>query len=140
MTTRVNTLVIQTPEGIVFSQLLAGPVTRFAAWLVDWACITALALVIQMLLILPALVSPDVGRAMTILSYFGLSIGYGIILEWFWRGQTFGKRLLRLRVVDAHGLRLQFNQVVIRNLLRAVDMLPMLYLVGGVAAVLTRRA
>ena len=140
MTTRVNTLVIQTPEGIVFSQLLAGPVTRFAAWLVDWACITALALVIQMMLILPALVSPDVGRAMTILSYFALSIGYGIILEWFWRGQTFGKRLLRLRVVDAHGLRLQFNQVVIRNLLRAVDMLPMLYLVGGTAAVLTRRA
>ena len=140
MITRVNTLVIQTPEGIIFSQLLAGPVTRFAAWLVDWACISALAIAIQLLLILPALVSPDVGRAMTILSYFVLSIGYGIALEWFWRGQTFGKRLLRLRVVDAHGLRLQFHQVVIRNLLRAVDMLPMLYLVGGLAAVLTRRA
>jgi uncharacterized RDD family membrane protein YckC len=138
--TRVATLVIRTPEGIVFSQLLAGPLTRFAAWLIDWMCITCLAIILNFLLVLPALLSPDVGRAMTILSYFAISIGYGIALEWFWRGQTLGKRILRLRVVDANGLRLQFSQVVIRNLLRAVDMLPLLYLVGGVACALTKRA
>lgn len=138
--TRVATLVIRTPEGIVFSQLLAGPLTRFAAWLIDWMCIAAVAMLINLLLVLPALLSPDIGRAMTILSYFAISIGYGIALEWFWRGQTLGKRMLRLRVVDANGLRLQFSQVVIRNLLRAVDMLPGLYLVGGIASVVTRRA
>ena len=33
---------IRTPEGIVFSQLLAGPVTRFLAWFVDLLCVTAL--------------------------------------------------------------------------------------------------
>jgi hypothetical protein len=43
-----------------------------------------------------------------------------------------GKRVLRLRVVDAEGLRLQFNQIVTRNLLRFVDMMPMGYFVGGV--------
>jgi uncharacterized RDD family membrane protein YckC len=138
--TRVTTLVIRTPEGIVFSQLLAGPLTRFAAWLVDWVCIAGLAMLINLLLVLPALISADLGRAMTILSYFTISIGYGITLEWFWRGQTLGKRMLRLRVVDANGLRLHFSQVVIRNLLRAVDMLPALYLVGGVATVVTKRA
>jgi hypothetical protein len=47
--------------------------------------------------------------------------------------------LLRLRVVDAQGLRLQFNQIVIRNLLRFVDSLPVLYLVGGVVSLLNRR-
>jgi hypothetical protein len=50
-----------------------------------------------------------------------------------------GKRLLRLRVVDAQGLRLQFPQIALRNLIRLVDMLPMAYLVGGVACLLTRR-
>ena len=30
-----NSLFIRTPEGIVFSQLLAGPVTRFLAWFID---------------------------------------------------------------------------------------------------------
>jgi uncharacterized RDD family membrane protein YckC len=138
--TRVTTLVIRTPEGIVFSQLLAGPMTRFAAWLVDWVCIAGLAMLINLALLLLALISADLGRAMTILSYFVISIGYGITLEWFWRGQTLGKRMLRLRVVDANGLRLHFSQVVIRNLLRAVDMLPALYLVGGVATVVTKRA
>jgi hypothetical protein len=51
-----------------------------------------------------------------------------------------GKRLLRLRVVDIQGLRLQFGQIVIRNLLRFVDALPLFYLVGGVACLVNRRS
>jgi hypothetical protein len=64
-------------------------------------------------------------------------MGYGMFMEWRFRGQTFGKRLFRLRVVDAEGLRLQLYQVVTRNILRAVDMLPFFYLVGGVSTVLS---
>jgi hypothetical protein len=37
-------------------------------------------------------------------------------------------------------LQLQFSQVVIRNLLRFVDSLPGLYLVGGLACLINRRA
>jgi len=64
---------------------------------------------------------------------FVIEIGYGIFFEWTWRGQTIGKRLFRLRVVDVEGMRLQFNQIVVRNLLRFVDKLPLCYFVGGVA-------
>ena len=74
------------------------------------------------------------------LSYFVVSIGYPIATEWYWRGQTLGKRLLRLRVMDAQGLRLQFSQIVIRNLLRFVDMLPVFYLVGGVSSLVNHQA
>ena len=42
-----------------------------------------------------------------------------------------GKKLFRLRVVDAEALRLQFSQIVLRNLLRFVDSLPLFYFVGG---------
>ena len=59
--------------------------------------------------------------------------------EWYWRGQTVGKRVLKLRVMDEQALRLEFSQIVVRNLLRFVDFLPGLYLVGGTACVLSRR-
>ena len=49
-----------------------------------------------------AIVSLDFARALAMLLVFVLSIGYGVTLEWRWRGQTIGKRLLRLRVIDAH--------------------------------------
>ena len=38
--------------------------------------------------------SLDLARALWVLAYFAVSIGYGIGTEWFWRGQTLGKRLL----------------------------------------------
>jgi hypothetical protein len=69
-----------------------------------------------------------------VLLFFAVQIGYGITCEWAWRGQTVGKRLLRLRVVDAQGLHVQFSQIAIRNLLRAVDLLPAFYLLGGTVA------
>jgi hypothetical protein len=59
-------------------------------------------------------------------------------LEWFWRGQTLGKRVLRLRVVDEQGLRLRFSQIAIRNLLRFVDSLPAFYLLGGLVCLLSQ--
>jgi uncharacterized RDD family membrane protein YckC len=84
-------------------------------------------------------ISPDLAMAVSTIGYFVVSIGYGVATEWAWRGQTVGKRLLRLRVMDAQGLRLQFHQVLLRNLLRFVDMLPGLYLVGGLACLVSRR-
>jgi len=136
---KTSTLQIRTPEGIVFSQLLAGPVTRFLAWLVDLSCILSLLTSVGYLLLILQLISPGLGSAVGTLSYFAISIGYGIVFEWWWRGQTVGKKLLRLRVVDAEGLRLQFHQVVTRNLLRFVDSLPLFYFVGGSACWLSSR-
>ena len=135
-----NTLLIQTPEGIVFSLPLAGPVTRFLAWSVDVVCMAALCVAAGSVLGLLGLVSFDFARAAMVFASFVIQTGYGIVMEWFWRGQTIGKRLLRLRVMDAQGLRLQFSQIVIRNLLRFIDMLPAFYLVGGIACLLSRRA
>lgn len=130
---------IRTPEGIVFAQGLASPVLRCLAWGLDLVCIVTLVRITQTAVGLLAMLSPDVANALGILSYFVVSIGYGMALEWFWRGQTVGKKILRLRVVDAHGLRLQFSQIAIRNLLRFVDSLPLFYLVGGVACLVSRR-
>jgi uncharacterized RDD family membrane protein YckC len=137
---RTNTLLIRTPEGIVFSQLLAGPMSRFLAWLIDLFVVMMLASILGVVFALLHFISFGLAEAASLLIQFILMIGYGIYCEWFWRGQTLGKRMMRLRVVDAQGLRLKFSQVVIRNLLRFVDMLPLFYLVGGIACAVSRRA
>jgi uncharacterized RDD family membrane protein YckC len=137
---KTNTLQVRTPEGIVFSQLLAGPVTRFLAWGLDLACITCIVMLLSLAARLLGVVSVGLAQALSLLLFFAVSLGYGMVLEWLWRGQTIGKRLLRLRVVDAQGLKLHSSQIIIRNLLRAVDMLPGFYLVGGMACLLSRRA
>lgn len=136
---RLNYLVIRTPEGISFNLLLACPVTRCLAWVIDLACIATVMTVVDKFLSLSNLISFDLGATLTTLLYFVVQIGYGILCEWLWRGQTVGKRLLRLRVMDAEGLRLQFSQIVLRNLLRFLDLLPVCYLLGGLAALTNTR-
>ena len=57
-----------------------------------------------------------------------------------WSGQTIGKRLLGLRVIDEQGLRLRLPQVVLRNIMRLIDSPPpLLYLIGGIAALVSRK-
>ena len=85
-----------------------------------------------MILSLLEIVSFEFAFAFYVIGWFVIGIGYGIFFEWTWRGQTIGKKLFRLRVVDVEGMRLQFNQIVVRNLLRFVDELPAFYFVGGV--------
>jgi len=129
---RTNVLVIRTPEGIIFSQLLAGPVSRFFAWFIDLFCIQLIMSVLGTVLGFLGVFSFGFAIAFYVIGWFVVSIGYGIFLEWTWRGQTIGKRFFRLRVMDVDGMKLQFNQIVVRNLLRFVDSLPFAYFVGGV--------
>lgn len=131
---------IRTPEGVSFAFALASPVARALAYFVDLACILTLAQIVSALAALFAFISLDLYMGLQTALYFVISIGYGIATEWFWSGQTLGKRLLRLRVMDAQGLRLVFSQIVVRNLLRAIDSLPVFYLVGGAACLLSPRA
>src|ERR1043166_7999473 len=134
-----NALLIRTPEGIGFSQLLAGPVTRFLAWFIDLLCIAAMMMTMGYILAVLQVLSPNLAGAISLLSYFVISIGYGIACEWLWRGQTIGKKLFHLRVVDAEGLRLQFNQILTRNLLRFVDSLPAFYFLGGLICLINSK-
>jgi uncharacterized RDD family membrane protein YckC len=140
MNRRSRTVEIETPEGVRFSLLLAGPLVRFVAWLIDAIAVIGISQLIGRLLPLVGVIGADVVQASTVILYFAVSIAYGIALEWRWRGQTIGKRLLRLRVMDERGLHLRFTQVILRNLMRAVDAAPAFYMVGGLACLLSAKA
>ncbi len=131
---------IRTPEGIVFAHRLAGPLPRAFAWLIDITVVLIISSGLAKGLGRSNVMDGDLARGIFVVGYFVVSTGYHIALEWFWRGQTLGKRLCKLRVTDAEGLRLGFYQVVIRNLVRFVDQLPLFYLVGGAACLVNRHA
>ena len=130
---------IRTPEGITFAYPLAGPVTRCLAWAIDCVISLVLGMIAALGAAMLGFLSFDFAAGASVIAYFIVSIGYGILLEWRWRGQTVGKRALRLRVMDADGLRLQFHQVLMRNLVRFADLLPGCYLVGGAACLFTQK-
>lgn len=140
MNARQKTLLIQTPEGIVFPLILASPISRFLALAIDVIAIYVITFAVMYVVMAVSLIHSDIAGMFWLLSQFALSIGYPIFFEWAWRGQTIGKRAMRIQVMDEQGLRLQFHQIVIRNLLRFVDFIPGFYLIGGVASVLSPRA
>jgi uncharacterized RDD family membrane protein YckC len=60
---------------------------------------------------------------LVIAEYFLLEHGYFMLSEIFLAGQTPGKRVFRLQVVAAEGSRASTSALVVRNLLRSVDLL-----------------
>lgn len=133
-----GTLTIRSAEGVSFAVPLAGPLVRFLAWVIDLAALLVLFLIVNSILAFLRPLSYDLVNGVSIALHFFVVLTYGMFLEWFWRGQTVGKRVMRLRVKDERGLKLRFDQVVLRNLLRVVDMLPLLYLVGGLVCLFSR--
>lgn len=132
-----SALRIQTPEGVSFALPLAGLTARFLALIIDLCAVGAALSLLSQLAAPFALVWKDQAGAILALVSFGTYSFYHIALEYLWNGQTLGKKILGIRVADIHGLRLTFSQVVVRNLFRAVDGFPLLYLVGGVSMLLT---
>jgi uncharacterized RDD family membrane protein YckC len=134
----VDTLKIRTPEGVEFALPLAGPISRMLAYTLDLLVVMTIGTLARQILAPLGFFGKDFSDAIRILAYFVISLVYMMVAEWLWRGQTVGKRLLRLRVVDAAGLRLEPSQVIVRNLMRFLDALPALYLLGGITCLVSR--
>ena len=74
-----------------------------------------------------------------LLLWFLMEWGYSTLFEALWNGQTPGKRLLHIRVIKTAGYPIHFYDAAIRNLLRAADILPILYGIGLLSMIFTKR-
>ena len=81
----------------------------------------------------------SLGGAFTLLIIFGIVYGYSILFETIWNGQTPGKRLIKIRVVQKNGSPVTFTQVLVRNMFTIIDQLPFFYTIGIISIFLTRR-
>jgi uncharacterized RDD family membrane protein YckC len=126
-----NAYDVVTPENIAFAYKVAGPFRRLGAYLIDVGIrvvviggFTMLAgLVIGMAGISVAM---PVLQGVVLLIVFVAEWFYGGLFETYWNGQTPGKRMTGLRVVTTSGQPINGWQAVMRNLLRYVDLFPLL--------------
>ncbi len=140
----VRPLRMHTPESVDVSFEPVGVGSRFLASLLD-ALIQAGVALVLLLAAVPAgaMLSDKIGfvplftglvgglmGAFLLLLFALLFLGYKPFYELIWNGQTPGKRWVGIRVVSRSGMPVRFHQVLIRNLLRPVDMLPIYYGVG----------
>lgn len=126
-------LTIATPEGVLFRLPLAGLPSRLFALLLDIAIVLGVVNGLGWLVYTIFAKAPGFGAMVITLSEFAIGFAYGALLEGLWNGQTIGKRLFRLRVIDQTGLPLRMEQAWVRNLMRVFDALPFAYLVGGLS-------
>ena len=74
-----------------------------------------------------------------ILLNFVMIWGYFVLFEAFWRGQTPGKRWMKLRVLKDSGRSITLFESMTRNLLRIVDSLPNFYVIGLISMLCTKQ-
>src|SRR3954447_11339894 len=127
-------LTIATAEGVLFRLPLAGPASRLYAMLLDTTIVLGTVNGIGMLVYWIFAKAPGFGLMVITLAELAIGFAYCALLEGFWNGQTIGKRLFHLRVIDQTGLPLRIEQAWVRNLMRVFDALPFGYLVGGISA------
>jgi uncharacterized RDD family membrane protein YckC len=145
MISTMDNLVIDTPEQIPLEFPLAGVGSRFLALALDVLFQIAAGLVLGVIAFalgargarMPA--RGAWALALIVLLSFLLESGYFAFFEAIWNGQTPGKRLTHLRVIQDSGRPITVYEAVARNLLRTVDSLPGLYGVAIVSALLSAR-
>ncbi|MDQ6749522.1 MAG: RDD family protein [Actinomycetota bacterium] len=128
---------IATPEGVDLELTLAGLGSRLIAALLDTLLKTLV--LVAMIVALAATGDPPVGRALLYLGIFCLLFVYDLLFEVLASGRTPGKRWTGLRVVRAGGARIGFVASAIRNMVRLVDFLPVLYGLGSVSILVSAR-
>ena len=79
------------------------------------------------------------GPALAVLFVFCVYWGYFALFEIFWRGQTPGKRLAKVRVIKESGRPIDAFEAIGRNLMRGVDALPGFYGVGLLCMMLNKK-
>ena len=151
-----ESLIIETPERVQLEFALASIGNRFLAVAIDhgiqYFSISLIAFVFYNI----AGVGSDLGIggtiqkemsnwtiAILVIIVFLLFSGYFVFFEWFWNGQTPGKRLLKLRVLREDGRPITLWESLARNLLRIFDALPggfiPLYSIGLITIFMNRR-
>lgn len=134
-------LVIPTPERVAFQYPIAGIGSRFLAQAIDMVILLVLLTIVGIGGAAFGAVFHTAQLAVLIwlLLSFLLVVGYFLVSEAVFGGQTVGKRALRLRAVGDHGEPILFSQAAIRNLIRIVDFLPLCYGLGLVALFINGR-
>lgn len=128
----MSELTIVTPEHVHIRLEPAGAGSRFLAILIDSMIVQGASTIL--LSVLVTLLPRGIAIAIFITANFVLTWGWHIYFETRHQGRTPGKRVLRLRVIDARGLPVSLYQSLVRNITRVLDFAPLFYGIGAIAS------
>jgi uncharacterized RDD family membrane protein YckC len=141
---------VDTPEQIALEFPLAGIGSRFMAIALD-TLLQGLLYIVGIFVLIAAAkyahtlpgslswVPASWVPALVVLFIFCIYWGYFATFEILWKGRTPGKRAAGIRVIKDSGRALNVYEVIGRNLMRAVDALPTLYIVGIVTMMISKK-
>ncbi|MFM1842546.1 MAG: hypothetical protein RLZZ490_1282, partial [Cyanobacteriota bacterium] len=126
-----NRYQVETPESVALEFTLAGIGNRLYALLIDYLC---LGVILLFLLIFWGLLAYNLAQfwtrvengqlwlmAVQLFLIFSVYVGYFVMFETLWQGQTPGKRWAKIRVIRSDGRPVGLTQATLRALLRPVD-------------------
>jgi uncharacterized RDD family membrane protein YckC len=122
-----SSLGVETPEGIEFVLYPAGFLIRSCAWGID-ALIQG-ALTLTLVILLNAL-GDFFGLWLLLILMFALDWFYHAAFEVFRKGQSPGKQIMGIRVVNSDGSPVSPGASFLRNLMRFADTFMFLYLIA----------
>jgi uncharacterized RDD family membrane protein YckC len=128
-------LSLETPEGATLPLAPAGIGVRIMAFMID----ALIKFVANIAVYIPLAIFGNLGAGITLIIIFLLEWFYPVYFEVWQQGRTPGKKSLNIRVVNDDGTPITFGPSLLRNLLRVVDFLPMMYLTGVIASVMNRQ-
>jgi uncharacterized RDD family membrane protein YckC len=143
-----ETLIIETPERVPLHFALASIGNRFLACAFDHALQSVVVALLYIIFINIAnsfsfsgmSSAPKWAIALLIIVGFIIWTSYFVVFEWLWKGQTPGKRWLKLRVIREDGRPITFWEAAVRNLLRIFDIQPFpFYSVGLICVFVSLR-
>lgn len=128
-------LSLETPEGATLPLAPAGIGVRIMAFTID----TLIKFVANIVVYIPLTIFGNLGTGIALIVIFLLEWFYPVYFEVRHQGRTPGKKSLNIRVVNDDGTPITFGPSLLRNLLRVVDFLPMMYLTGVISSVMNRQ-
>jgi len=125
---------VEVPEGITLSLPVASLVSRSLAFLID--------LLIRFAIIFVALqifaIFGDLGSGFVLIAMFLVEWFYPVLFEVFYHGQTLGKKVMGIMVINDDGTPIDWSSSIVRNLLRFADFLPFMYAFGFLSMMFSR--
>lgn len=117
---------VEIPEGITLSLPVAGYVCRALAFMIDLVIRAIVIWVIALIFVWFG----EFGNGLLFLSIFLVEWFYPVVFEVFSFGQTPGKKLMGILVVNDDGTPIDWSSSIVRNLLRFADFFPLFYVFG----------
>jgi uncharacterized RDD family membrane protein YckC len=128
---------VEIPGGIHLEAQVVGPVPRAFAFAID-LIIRGLVIVALWIASIP-LGLGGMGGGVFLIFLFAIEWLYPVLFEVFWNGQTPGKKMFGISVINDDLSPVTLGTSLVRNLLRTIDFLPLFYLVGLISMLSNRR-